>query len=239
MALSAALADAAPTPSPWERRSRGHAPAPPLASRSVAERTHLKSAAAQPRGIRVIRGTRDTCSGRTRRPVSAPSRRDVRAAVAHLNQRAFPPLKFETVNERLVALEAFCRTPLVLYLFSGTPRSPFEGPRSLDADLLQLKGFCRYAYRLREFGYTTVGVSTQEPHKLILNEREGELNHDLFSDRFLRLASALEVPTFTAGQAVGFHRIALVIREGVIRHAILAQTPRSHADQVLSRIQRA
>jgi peroxiredoxin len=177
-----------------------------------------------------------SCSRRARRG-ALPDRVRLRAGLGHLKNHPFPSIKLETNDEKQVALEELFGTSLVLYLFAGTRRSPFDGPRSRHADALQQQGFCQYAWEIRKLGYRTVGASTQQPHELVHNERKGEINHDLLSDRCLRLAATLALSTFTADRTTGFHRVALLIHGGVIQRAVLADTPGSHATQVFRCLQ--
>jgi peroxiredoxin len=179
-----------------------------------------------------------SCSRRARRG-ALPDRVRLRAGLGHLKNYPFPPIKPETRDEKPVALEELFGASLVLYLFPGTRPSPFDGSRSRNADVLQQEGFCQYAWEIRKLGYRTVGASTQQPHELVHNERKEEINHDLLSDRCLRLAAALALPTFTMDRATGFHRVALLIHGGLIRRAVLADTPGSHATQVYRYLQQA
>jgi peroxiredoxin len=139
----------------------------------------------------------------------------------------------ETSDEREVELGTFMGSSLVLYLFPGTQRSLFEGPRSRQADTEQQVAFGAHTLTFeKDHKLRTLGISTQAPHELAMSEHTHGLGHYLLSDQHLRLKDALPLPTFRCGETPAFHRVALVVRHGIIEKALLAGTPGGHAEQV-------
>ncbi len=116
----------------------------------------------------------------------------------------------------------------VIYLFPGTRSSPIDRERTRELDVAQR---CAFSERAAEYvgrGYRVFGISSQPPR--VLEEAadgHANLNHDLLSDEPLRLAEALQLPTFPVpGSQRAYHRVALVVREHVIQAAFPAHHPR-------------
>lgn len=65
------------------------------------------------------------------------------------------------------------------------------------------------------------GVSTQRPDEQAAFAAAERIGHPLLSDAELRLAAALRLPTFRAGQAVRLKRLILIATpDRVVRHVI-------------------
>ena len=65
-----------------------------------------------------------------------------------------------------------------------------------------------------------------------------ELRHELLSDERLRLGQAIDAPMFDAGRPnAAYYRAVLIVREGVIWHAYIPDTPERSAAQALAWLQ--
>ncbi|MEV0147221.1 MULTISPECIES: winged helix-turn-helix transcriptional regulator [unclassified Nonomuraea] len=84
-------------------------------------------------------------------------------------------------------------------------------------------------------GIAVRGVSTQRPDEQAAFAAAEDIPFPLLSDMDLRLAAALRLPTFRAGQALRLKRVILVIdRQRVVRHAIfpILDIPESVAESL-------
>ena len=153
-------------------------------------------------------------------PTVLPAPEDDRAA-DHLEGTLVPPLHLETTHGEL-NLAAAARELLVLYVYPRTGRPGLEPPRAWDETpgargcTPQSCGFRDRGAELRELGATLVGLSAQP----LDDQREAverlRLPHAVAADPELRLAEALDLPTFEFESRRLYKRLALVAERGRI-----------------------
>ncbi len=139
----------------------------------------------------------------------------------HLEGRLVPPLYLETTAGEL-NLAAAAAELLVLYIYPRTGRPGVEPPASWDDTpgargcTPQACGFRDHGAELRELGATVIGLSAQT----IDDQREAverlQLPHAVAADPQLRLADALDLPTFEFDGRRLYKRLALVAEGGRI-----------------------
>jgi peroxiredoxin len=131
---------------------------------------------------------------------------------------------------------------LVLYSYPRTGH-PDRPPLTPDWDQIpgargctpQACDFRDHAADLAAAGAAVAGVSTQTPEEQREAADRLRLTFPLLSDADLRLATALDLPTFTAGGHTLLRRLTLVIRDGKIEHVFYPVfPPDTHAAQVLT-----
>lgn len=130
---------------------------------------------------------------------------------------------------------------LVLYAYPRTAR-PGDGSLTPDWDAIpgargctpEACGFRDHAAELRAAGAAVAGLSTQDTEFQREVAERLRLPFPLLSDAELRLAGALNLPTFEAAGHTLFKRLTLVIRDGVIEHVFYPVfPPDTHAADVL------
>jgi peroxiredoxin len=142
-------------------------------------------------------------------------------AADHLPGRLVPPLYLETTAGEL-NLAAAAAGLLVLYGYPRTGRPGIEPPAGWDETpgargcTPQSCGFRDHGAELRELGAKVVGLSAQT----IDDQREAAerlgLPHAVAADPDLRLADALDLPTFEFDGRRLYKRLTLVAEEGRI-----------------------
>ena len=153
-------------------------------------------------------------------PANLPVPEDDGAA-DHLLGAAVPPLRLETTAGELDLAE-LAEGLLVLYVYPRTGRPGVEPPPAWDETpgargcTPQSCGYRDHGAELRGLGATVVGVSAQT----IDDQREAVerlgLPHAVAADPELRLADALDLPTFDFDGRRLYKRLALVAEQGRI-----------------------
>jgi peroxiredoxin len=139
-----------------------------------------------------------------------------------------------------VDLRELARARLVLFIYphaTGLPEPPvpdwdlIPGARGCTA---QSCGFRDSYARLREFGAEVAGLSAQTVAEQRQFAARVGLPHRLISDPELKLAAALELPTFAASGRTFYRRLCLVAEDGLIVNVIdpIAAPERNAAEVV-------
>ena len=121
-----------------------------------------------------------------------------------------------------VDLAELARELFVLFVYphaTGLPRAPVPGWESIPGALGCTAQSCAFRdehERLRGLGAGLVGLSVQTVDEQRYFAARAGLRYPLVSDPDLRLASALGLPTFSAGGRTFYRRLALVARGGHI-----------------------
>jgi peroxiredoxin len=179
----------------------------------------------------------------TQVPDHLPAPVDDGAAV-HLPGAAMPALALPSTQGGTVRVDGVPegRERLVLYAYprTGHPERP---PLTPDWDQIpgargctpQACDFRDHAAELAAAGAAVAGVSTQTPEDQREAAERLRLPFPLLSDADLRLATALNLPTFTAGGHTLLRRLTLVIRDHRIEHVFYPVfPPDTHVSQVLT-----
>lgn len=163
-------------------------------------------------------------------------------AADHLAGMRLPRLKLPTSAGETVRLDDLGTGRTVIYLYPLTGRPGVDLPDGWDA-IPGARGcsteacdFRDHFLNLREAGAARVfGMSGQDPAYQAEVVERLRLPFAMISDEILRLADALNLPTFTAsGHDRLYARLTLIIREGTIEHAFYPIfPPNTHAQQVL------
>jgi peroxiredoxin len=162
-------------------------------------------------------------------------------AAGHLPGRAMPTLSLPATDGRLVALNALGGGRTVTYVYPMTGRPGVELPPGWD-DIPGARGctpescgFRDHHAELLAAGAAQVfGLSSQSPDY----QREAvdrlHLPFAMLADEQLALASALGLPTFTAGGMTLYRRLTMIVTDGVIEHVFYPVFPpdRNAADVV-------
>jgi peroxiredoxin len=161
-------------------------------------------------------------------------------AADHLPGRLVPPLYLETTAGDL-NLAAAAAGLLVLYVYPRTGRPGIEPPAGWDETpgargcTPQACGFRDHAAELAELEATVVGLSAQtieEQHEAA--ERLG-LPHAVAADPELRLADALQLPTFEFEGRRLYKRLTFVAAEGrIVKTFYPVFPPDENAAEVLA-----
>jgi peroxiredoxin len=168
-------------------------------------------------------------------------------AVAHLPGARMPRLTLPATDGSAFPVD---RPPagfdrLVLFAYPRTGR-PGEDPLTPDWDQIpgargctpESCGFRDHATELAHVGAAVVGVSTQPTNYQREAVERLRLPFPLLSDAKLRLASALQFPTFQAGGQTLLKRLTLVVRDGHVEKVFYPVfPPDGHAEDVLGWIQ--
>jgi peroxiredoxin len=162
-------------------------------------------------------------------------------AATHLPGLAMPPLELPATDGGTVDLSALGAGRTVLYLYPLTARPGTDQPDGWDS-IPGARGCTPEACAFRDHhqdllaaGATDVfGLSSQDT----AYQREAvdrlHLPFRMLADPALRLAGALDLPTFDAGGMTLYKRLTMIIRAGVIEHVFYPVfPPDGHAEQVL------
>ncbi|WP_067820858.1 redoxin family protein [Nocardia inohanensis] len=162
-------------------------------------------------------------------------------AADHLPGMRLPSLSHTATDGTLIDLAALGpgRTVLYLYPLTGRPDTDLPvgwneipGARGCTA---QACGFRDHHSDLLAAGANRVfGLSSQDSaYQREVTERL-RLPFAMLSDPGLRLADALDLPTFTAGADRLYRRLTMIVRDGGIEHVFYPVfAPDRHADEVL------
>jgi peroxiredoxin len=161
-------------------------------------------------------------------------------AAAHLPGRALPDLALPATDGRAVSLvdpgDGAPRT--VVYAYPRMGRAP-----SADWDLIpgargctpEACAFRDHHAELAQAGAAVYGLSTQSTAEQREAAARLGLPFALLSDADLRLAGALELPTFAVDGLMLLKRLTLVVRDGRIEHVFYPVfPPDGHAAEVLA-----
>jgi peroxiredoxin/DNA-binding transcriptional MerR regulator len=154
--------------------------------------------------------------------------------------RQLPPVTLRTTQRGRVVL---ARLPgiTVVYLYPLTGRPGVDLPEGWDTIpgargcTAEACGFRDHHRQLREAGADAVfGLSSQSPPYQREMRYRLQLPFEVLSDPTLRLAGALDLPTFSAGRTTLYRRLTLIVRDGVVEHVMYpVEAPDRHAEQVL------
>ncbi len=165
-------------------------------------------------------------------------------AAKHLAGASMPDVVLpSTAGEDIVLSRLPGRTVVFAYTKTGVPGQP--NPDGWDiipgahGSTPQACGFRDLYAELRGAGASAVfGLSTQKTaYQREVRDRL-QLPYQLLSDADLKLAYALRLPLFNAGEETLLKRLTLIINNGVIRHVFYPVfTPAAHAGEVLTWLQ--
>jgi peroxiredoxin len=114
----------------------------------------------------------------------------------------------------------------------GTGMTPWD-----REDRAQHRGYASLQEALAECGVAPVGVSGESRSRQGLAYKDLGVRHALFSDPELKLASLLDLPTFTAGGRQFYARLTLLCRppDGIVQRAFYpVGEPERDASRVLA-----
>jgi peroxiredoxin len=128
-----------------------------------------------------------------------------------------PSLVLDDCMRSSLDLAMFARAcPIVLYLFPGCSGSPEGEEQVAVMDVVQHRAFRDLLPEFEARGSTPIGVSSQPEQDQRYASHANRLAHRLLCDPELRLAHALELPTFSCDGADWYQRLTLVVDEGCI-----------------------
>lgn len=173
-------------------------------------------------------------------PAEVPVPEDDGAA-DHLVGRSAPAVRLASTSGELVALDELGSGRTVLYLYPMTGRpdvalpdgwNSIPGARGCTPEAC---GFRDHFADLRAAGAARVyGISSQDTAYQQEAVERLSLPFAMLSDSELRLAEALDLPTFTSAGQTLYKRLTLVVRDGVLEHVFYpVYPPDRHAEQVL------
>lgn len=164
-------------------------------------------------------------------------------SASHLVGLGMPPLTLETSDGQHVQLNSLGpgRSVIYLYPLTGVPGQPL--PEGWD-DIPGARGcsteacsFRDHFAQLRAAGVERVwGMSSQSTAYQAELVQRLQLPFAMLSDPAFALASALNLPTFSAvGHPRLYSRLTLVVRDNVIEHVFYPIfPPNTHAEEVLA-----
>jgi peroxiredoxin len=142
-------------------------------------------------------------------------------AADHLTGMRIPSLRLPSTQGELDIAEA-ADGLLVLYVYPRTGRPGVEPPAEWDATpgargcTPHSCGYRDHAAELRELGARVAGISAQPLDDQREVAERLHLPHPVIADPELRLADALDLPTFEFGGQRLYKRLALVAENGRI-----------------------
>jgi peroxiredoxin len=163
-------------------------------------------------------------------------------AAAHLPGRLLPAMALPATDGSSVELDRLPGPRAVLYLYPMTGRPDVGLPDGWDA-IPGARGCTPQARDFRDHHGALLAAGAGAVHGLssqsTADQREAverlDLPFPLLSDVGLLLATALDLPTFTAGGRRLFRRITLVVSQGRVEHVFYpVHPPDGHAGEVLS-----
>ena len=171
-------------------------------------------------------------------PADLPVPRDDGAA-AHLPGMTVPAVTLPATAGAAVNLASAGRPRVVVYVYpmTGTPGVPLiegwdqiPGARGCTPESM---GFRDHYQELTGLGAEIFGLSSQDPAEQAEAAARLALPFPLLSDSSLVLAERLRLPTFTAGGAVRYQRLTLMLSQGRIEHVFYPVFPPDrHAAEV-------
>jgi peroxiredoxin len=148
---------------------------------------------------------------------------------------SIPSVVLESFQEDPLDLRELAqRRLLVVYVYPGSDSSPADGEQTPLMDAAQHRAFFEHRAALTARGYHALGISSQSVKAQLRSVLAGRLTQRLFSDPQLRLARALELPTFELEEASWYHRLTLIVKDARIEKAFfpVASAGRSAAQVI-------
>jgi peroxiredoxin len=142
-------------------------------------------------------------------------------ATDHLQGMEIPSIRLATTRGELDLAEVAAGL-LVLYVYPRTGRPGIEPPKGWDETpgargcTPQSCGFRDHGAELRDLGATVIGLSAQTLDDQLEAAKRLGLPHAVAADPALRLADALELPTFEFHGRRLYRRLTLVAEGGRI-----------------------
>lgn len=163
-------------------------------------------------------------------------------AADHLPGTALPALEFVGTSGEPVRLDQLGAGRTVLYVYPRTGRPDTALPDGWDAIpgargcTPEACGFRDHHAELVDAGATGVfGLSSQDTNYQREAVQRLRLPFQMLADPTLRLAEALNLPTFEADGMRLYKRLTMIVRDGVIEHVFYPVfPPDGHAEQVLA-----
>lgn len=145
-------------------------------------------------------------------------------AADHLPGLELPAVVLPSTHGGLVDLAALAAeaVTLVLYVYPRTGRPKEVLPEGWDETpgargcTVQNISFRDHRAQLNVLGAEVVGLSAQSTEDQAEFAAREHMPYPLLSDPQLRLAAALELPTFEIGGMTLYRRLTLIVRSGVI-----------------------
>ncbi|WP_449432491.1 peroxiredoxin [Pseudomonas putida] len=137
-----------------------------------------------------------------------------------------PSIPFISTSGEIIDLAAVTGlTVLFIYPRTGNPAIPapaeLESIPGAKGCTPQACGFSDHRNELEALGASHIyGLSSQDSGYQNELKKRQSLSFDLLSDEACRLAAALGLPTFQAGDLLLYSRAALIIKDGSILHVI-------------------
>lgn len=151
-----------------------------------------------------------------------------------------PPIALSSTAGGTVLLSALAGLSVV-YLYPWTGRPGTANPPNWDfipgahGSTPQAQGFAAHMAEFEALGVRVVGVSGQTSDEQAEFSARLGLPFALLSDHGLRLARALDLPTFETGGTAYLSRLTLVVRDGRIMQTLFpVSDPGGHARAVLA-----
>jgi peroxiredoxin len=151
-------------------------------------------------------------------------------ACDHLPGSVVPDLTLES-SQVSVNLAAFAAGRSVLYVYPRTGRPELPVPESWNAIpgargcTPQSCGFRDHAAELEELGVRVAGLSAQRLEEQEEVAERLRLPYPVIADPHLRLAQALQLPTFTFEGVELYRRVTLVLARGTVEHVFYPVFP--------------
>ena len=173
-------------------------------------------------------------------PDNLPTPQDDGAA-RHLPGLRVPALTFPTTDGRDIALDTVSDGRWVLFVYPLTGDPAVDMPRGWDqipgarGCSQEACGFRDNFAKLREYGAEQVlALSSDDARYQQDLVARLQLPYPMLSDPQLRLAEALDLPTFQANNSRFYKRLTLVLTGTLIEHVFYPVfPPDKHADEVL------
>jgi peroxiredoxin len=153
-----------------------------------------------------------------------------------------PPIALPSTVGGVVALSALAGLSVV-YLYPWTGRPGVPNPPNWDhipgahGSTPQAAGFAAELVGFEALGARVIGISGQTSDEQSEFSARMGLTFPLLSDHGLRLARALDLPTFETGGTSYLSRLTLIVRDGRIRQTLFpVSDPAGHASALLGRL---
>jgi peroxiredoxin len=173
-------------------------------------------------------------------PANLPVPEDDGAA-DHLRGTEMPALEFPGTADEKIRIDRFGPGRTVLYIYPRTGRPDTDLPEGWDeipgarGCTPETCGFRDHHADLAEAGAPEVfGLSSQDTEYQREAADRLHLPFQLLSDPELRLAEALNLPTFETSGMKLYRRLTMIVRDGKVEHVFYPIfPPGEHAAQVL------